>query len=327
LSAGIAVAVVSSLSCAGTVDEDLWFRDAFIRLGHRARIEAWDDPGVDWRAYDCAVIRSAWGYHNDIDAFESWLDRTETLRLCLVNSGSIIRDNIHKDRQISFLGTHHIPLIPSVLIATRPGVRGAVPPEKTLRDTLMAHFPGVEGPFVIKPVISASGMNTSIIDGTGRMNRPNTRGLDTGEFTRLLSLNRKGVIIQPFIREIDDGEYALVYLGGEYSHAALRYPAVFRAEKKDGPAEPPGEVRTLGDRVIRLLNGRPAFARVDVVQTASGPVLMELELAEPYLFFRCINDPAERMSALDRFVDAVFKAYAARSTGSSPEHTSKAPAP
>jgi glutathione synthase/RimK-type ligase-like ATP-grasp enzyme len=311
----ISLAIVSALAYAGTVDEDLWLAGAVTGLGHRAGIESWDDKTVDWKRYDCAVIRSVWGYHQEIEAFEAWLDRMERLGLCLVNSPSIIRDNIHKDRQFSFLGGHNIPMIPSVLVSTDPGVQGAVPPEKTLRDTLSIHFPGMEGPFVLKPLISASGKDTYIIDAAGRVKRPNTRGPDTEEFTRLLSLNRGGVIIQPFIREIDDGEYALVYIDGQYSHTALRYPAVFRAEKRDCPVEPPDDVRSLADRVIRLFGDKAAFARVDLVRTAAGPVLMELEQAEPYLFFRTIEDPAERPEALNRFAKAIIKKYAARAAG------------
>ena len=30
--------------------------------GVEARIEAWDDEGVDWESYDLVVIRSTWGY-------------------------------------------------------------------------------------------------------------------------------------------------------------------------------------------------------------------------------------------------------------------------
>ena len=42
--------------------------------------------------------------------------------------------------------------------------------------------------------------------------------------------------------------------------------------------------------------GSCAYARVDAVESARGPLLMELELIEPELYFSIVPGSAERMA-------------------------------
>ena len=41
-------------------------------LGVEARLEVWDDEGVDWESYDLVVVRSTWGYARVYDEFLAW---------------------------------------------------------------------------------------------------------------------------------------------------------------------------------------------------------------------------------------------------------------
>ena len=54
--------------------------------------------------------------------------------------------------------------------------------------------------------------------------------------------------------------------------------------------------RDFGARVLDAIPVPWTFARVDVVDTRPGPVLMELELIEPDLFFTCGSDGARRLA-------------------------------
>ena len=52
----------------------------FPHLEGRANWEivVWDDPKVDWKKYDLAVVRATWDYPSKLNAFKNWLDRMET---------------------------------------------------------------------------------------------------------------------------------------------------------------------------------------------------------------------------------------------------------
>jgi hypothetical protein len=106
-----------------------------------------------------------------------------------------------------------------------------------------------------------------------------------------------------------------MFFEGRFSHAVLKLPAEgdFRVQQEHGgtsaAATPPPPLLDLGARVleaaqaaVREGSGGPSppippnegkasdppetllYARVDLVETASGPMLIELELIEPALF-------------------------------------------
>jgi hypothetical protein len=60
------------------------------------------------------------------------------------------------------------------------------------------------------------------------------------------------------------------------------------------------ELRELGLRALAALPEKVLFARVDLVDWKLAPLVGEIELIEPELFFRC-HPPAARS-----FVDAVL---------------------
>ena len=125
---------------------------------------------------------------------------------------------------------------------------------------------------------------------------------------RLLKADRS-VLLQPYLDRVDEaGETALIHFDGRYSHA-IRKGALLR--KDEGPTaelyapeqidvrEPAPEERALATAVLAALPfaDAPAYARVDLIRAADGnPVLLELELAEPSLFFLHAPGSAERFA-------------------------------
>nr|PZM97935.1 MAG: hypothetical protein DIU73_05105 [Actinomycetota bacterium] len=107
-------------------------------------------------------------------------------------------------------------------------------------------------------------------------------------------------MIQPYLDQVDDqGETALVYIGGEFSHAARKAAILSRdmswstgiyADEKVVAAQATPAERELADRILTTLPGIVpeaadlAYARIDLLPTADGPVVLELELTEPSLF-------------------------------------------
>ena len=80
----------------------------------------------------------------------------------------------------------------------------------------------------------------------------------------------QGVIVQPYIREIETaGETSLVFLDGQFSHAVLRMPpqGEWRANSAYGvavsPAAPPEKAIETARQILDMLPQMPAYARID----------------------------------------------------------------
>jgi glutathione synthase/RimK-type ligase-like ATP-grasp enzyme len=111
--------------------------------------------------------------------------------------------------------------------------------------------------------------------------------------------------VQPFLPEIVAGEWSLVFIDGELTHAVLKRPAPgdFRVQSYlVGAVEarvPGPRVAAIARRVVNALPGSTLYARIDGVERDSGFTVMEVEVNEPALFFDLA--PA----AADRFADAI----------------------
>ena len=85
------------------------------------------------------------------------------------------------------------------------------------------------------------------------------------------------------------GEYSLIYIGGALSRVVRKHNPTgdFRVQERFGgvvePAAASPALRDLGERAMELVPGA-LYARVDMVLTSAGPILMELELIEPSFF-------------------------------------------
>lgn len=65
------VALVTCGSLSELNDDDRPLLTELWSLGIEAEPAVWDDPAMDWKRYDAAVIRSAWDYHLTPAAFFS----------------------------------------------------------------------------------------------------------------------------------------------------------------------------------------------------------------------------------------------------------------
>ena len=305
------IAICSADPYTNQIDEDIWLRNALMSKGHYAEIVPWDSDIV-WQSYDCAILRSAWGYQHKVNEFLTWLEMLDNLNIPLLNPTDMVRKNIYKNLQIKEFNEKGIPFVPSIVISSNSNICGEsfgiIHAENTFFNTIKTHFNTGEL-FVMKPVISASGNNTLLVDMAGISRYRDVISLTEAELKYkdfLDRFNDVGIIIQPYIPEIKNGEYAMVYINGNYSHCALRFPAIFDGSK-DAKAmpNPPAEILELAKTVMDSLAQIPVYARVDIINTPSGPMLMEIELAEPSLLYRCVSHitPEE---AIEVFADAII---------------------
>lgn len=274
-------------------DDRLAVRD----LGkHGVTVESavWDSPLVDWSIYDAVVLRSPWDYHERADEFEAWLARVERLGVPVWNPPNLVRWNMDK-RYLLDLAARGVNTVP-----TRHIVRGST---VTLAEVLaLTGWRDV----VYKPAVSASGFRTARL----------TTGDESAHEPAFATLVREhDVLVQPFLPEVvEDGEWSLVFLGQQYSHAVKKRARAgeFRVQSGYGGSvaadAPRGALIAQAEALVSHLPSPWLYARVDGCETEGQLVLMELELVDPELFL------SYHPSAPRRFSAALRQAAAGRRT-------------
>ncbi|MEU4525290.1 hypothetical protein AB0F52_42035 [Amycolatopsis sp. NPDC024027] len=274
------------VSCAelpsGDGDDDALV-PALTSLGFSVSWAPWDS-GFDFSSADAVILRATWDYDARRPAFLDWCESVPSL----FNPAEVVRWNTDKSYLVELLGAG-VPVVPTSL----------VPPGSPAR------FPASE--FVVKPSVGAGSR------GAARF----AAGADASSHVAALHAEGHTALLQPYQSSVDtEGELALVYFGGVYSHAfskgamlgsTMDSSGLYLTEQL-GKAEPPSDAVALAEDVLDaasallgILRAELLYARVDLVRGADGkPLLLELELTEPSLGFRQ-TDPAAAM----RFASAV----------------------
>lgn len=262
---------------------------ALAEVGVRAEALAWDDPDARFDRARMTVIRSTWNYPRHVDAFLSWLDRTASVTQ-LVNPIDVVRWNHHK-RYLVDLEDRGIPIVPTEVIP-----RGA---KRALADVLESR--GWREGVVIKPAVSAGSFLTM---------RCAPGDEPRGEEHLLDLLEVRDALVQPYMPSVEGrGERAIVWIDGAPTHAVRKSPRFGgESESVSSAAVPISRAEAeLARRAVAAVPHDLLYARIDVTEGADGdPVLMELELIEPSLFF------TQGPLALDRFVRAIERRLAHR---------------
>jgi glutathione synthase/RimK-type ligase-like ATP-grasp enzyme len=235
------------------------------------------DADVDWSEFDGVVVSTTWDYHNRIDEFLGWIDVVSAATR-IWNPAAIIRWNANK-RYLIEMSDAGLPVIPTV--ATRSA--GSV------MD--VADIWGADQ-LVIKPIVSASAR------GTARFHSDDIVGISDH-----LASFPEDMIVQPFQPAVETGgESSLVYFDGVYSHAVKKSPAAgdFRTQTHLGGTldlvDATSSQRTVADAVLGFVPEVPVYARIDLIEGLTGPLLIELELIEPALFLSMSDGAAERFA-------------------------------
>ena len=152
---------------------------------------------------------------------------------------------------------------------------------------------------MLKPAIAASAHGTRLVT---------TATLDETMRALAAGVLVPPLLVQPFVEEVRSrGEWALIFIDGEPTHAVLKRPGPgeFRVQGHLGgsaeAAAAPAGVVAAGRRALAALPAPPLYARIDAVDAAAGPLVMEAEVNEPGLFFT--HAPA----AAARFAEALLR--------------------
>lgn len=256
---------------------------ALAAAGLCAEVRAWEDSQLDWAEARLTVLRSTWNYPWHHQSFLAWaaeVDRVSTL----LNPLAVICWNTHKSYLLE-LERAGIPIAPTELVMRdSTGSLATILDERAWSEV------------VIKPAVSAGSYRTLRI-GRGE--------LEQGQAHLRALLNDGDALVQRYLPSVEDyGERALVVIDGELTHAVRKSPRFVGDEEEiSAEALPVSEAeRRLAEAVLAHVTSGLLYARVDVAPGLGGtPVVMELELVEPSLFFD------RQPKALDRFVSGLKK--------------------
>ena len=252
-------------------------RAALTDVGLDAVTAVWNDPAVDWEAFDLVLANGTWSNIHHVDEFLAWADGVAACGVPLRNSGATLHWNIDK-RYLRDLEAAGIPTVPTLWVE----------PETAPADLRALTFPATE--VVVKPSISGGGNRTARYE-------QHEHDVARAHVSDLAASGRTAMV-QPYEPRVDvEGETALVYIGGTFSHAVHKGPMIRRG---DGPLDnlihnmqitdataTTAQLRVAGQAlaVAEDLLGPTSYARIDLVETLdAGPALLELELLDPVLF-------------------------------------------
>jgi len=265
---------------------------ALAARGLTARWLSWDDPAT--LDADVVILRATWDYIERLDEFLAWTTAVPNL----LNSPAVVAWNTDK-RYLHDLAVAGVPVIDSEFFT----------PDQ------LVHLPG--GEVVVKPAVGAGSV------GAQRFTDHRAARLHAARLQEAGST----VLVQPYDPRVAAGETALVFIAGAASHAFTKGPIlpppgtqpVFDesgtyAEESLQPADPDDELWDIGYRALAAAAGHLGisateflYARVDLIGDGDAARLLELELVEPSLGWRQLDESA-RVLAQRRFALAVESA-------------------
>ncbi len=259
------------------VDEDLLL-DALRAADLAPTLTAWDDPSIEWNAFDLAVLRSPWNYIERLDDFLEWATLASA-QTRLLNPVEVVRWNTHKGylRDLAYQG---VPVVPTAWV----GADEAVDLAEIMADRGWHDV-------VAKPVVGAGSFLTDrITDPTSAPVR---------DFWRRLLANGE-VMVQPYLKSVEDyGERSVIWIDGDFTHAIRKSPRLGDAPEQVSDALAiADDERRLAEEIIADLDPELLYARIDLIRDSEGqPLLAELELVEPSLFLQQAPNALARLVA------------------------------
>ena len=283
------IALVTAVA-ARDVDEDMPALESALRAsGADVTIAEWDRPH-DWRRFDVALLRSTWDYPQRLAEFFIWAEAVSR-QTTLLNPLPLVKWSSDK-HYLGDLAKQGVPTVQTKFV--EPGER----PETLIAELLSQ--PDV-GEFVVKPAVGAGSRDAQ------RFGRDETD--DAARHAQRMLNEKRSVLLQPYLSRVDEqGETALIYFEGEFSHAIRKGPLL---KRKEGPTTelfaketitarvPDAAEFDVGSRALKSMPFEtPLYARVDLIRDENGaPVVLELELIEPSLFFPFAAGSAGRYAA------------------------------
>ena len=238
-----------------------------------AKYVPWSED-INWSDFDMVVIRTTWDYTENLKKFLKVLENIKNSGAKLFNPYSLICWNSDKI-YLRALSEKGVSVVESLYFSEENFLEQA------------ENFKSEK--FILKPRVGAGSKGISFVS------------LD--ELTRLKKNHQKTKthFVQPFIKEIHQGERSYFYFNGEFSYAIKKTPKKgdFRVQEEYGGIitiheANAQELEEAKKAVESVKEHDPLYLRVDAVITEKNEwKLMELEAIEPSMFFRVVSEGAE----------------------------------
>ncbi len=278
------VALVTCAELPGLDSDDRLIIPPLEATGINVDAVVWDDRSVGWAGYDLVVLRSTWDYVRRRDAFIAWASQIPHL----ANPVEVVTWNTDK-RYLADLAAARVATVTTRWFG--PGDAAALPEA---------------GEWVVKPAVGAGSLDAGRYDLADSRHRE----LASAHVARMTAAGRVAMV-QPYLAAVDtEGETAVLYLGGNYSHAVRKGPmlpgpeitteGLYRPEEITPREASPAEL-DLAAKALAVVPGGPLlYARVDLIPGPDGePLVVEVELTEPSLYL------GTAAGAAQRFADAI----------------------
>ncbi len=295
------VAIVSCDKWKNKSLEDLYLKHSLNKQNCKVDIISWEDKTIDYSKYDLIIIRSIWGFQENKTKFENWLNMLETQKIKVLNPINVIKNNYDKEIQFDILNKYNIETIKTFFLPINKNIKSRILDLKTNNDL-------ENNLIVLKPTISEGSKDVYLV-GNNRYEFNNI--IDINEVYNKYKNNKSKLMVQPFMKEIFDGEYSICCINNKITHGIIKYKNAFTKTNmiKYIPAD------KIDHKIIEIVNNilnikeykDNLFLRIDFVKQKKKFLVMEVELLDPNLFLEFIADRKKRKEILNFFAEKIIE--------------------
>jgi hypothetical protein len=269
------LAIITCDKLPNGVKDDQSFFQSLRNMGIELDIVPWNSQ-IDWSTYHACLMRSVWDYHENIVAFNQWLNDVSR-QTTLINNKEMVLWNQNKI-YLAELEKVGIEIAPTIWLKQN---------HQFDMSQWCAHQSA--SVFFLKPVVGA--------DSSGTLRFANTaKGITLAERHLTQWLPQINMMLQPYLSSVEKfGETSAIYFSGQFSHAVRKVPVNgdYRVQDTFGANDLPYTMSpsemSLSKACLKYLQnrfGEVLYARFDFLHDDEGLVyLNEAELIEPSLFF------------------------------------------
>lgn len=244
---------------------------ALIGAGFEVSIECWEEFVPKGGMQDTLLFfRSIVSAYKNLSQFQRFVAQLSKIKVCVANDLQSLVWNLDKKHLESLQGDGYFT--PHTLVSNG-----------TPQDIRIAVERSPSNLCVLKPRFGGNGNGVVRIDKVKAESQ--LRDLDLSHYDQ-------GALVQEFIKEIESGEYSLVFINQQFSHSVLKLPKPeeFRVNSQFGP-QPAALVKSVpllveaAKSLLSRIPGDPIITRVDCVLTQTKLCCIEIETIDPNLYF------------------------------------------